>query len=297
MTATHTKKKTVAFYEVFNTDGSTMDVALPWDAVLGQIAGEAVNDRCHMVGNVAHWGKTYPFLDAYHFVLARNREDGVPSLDVVTDEIIDNENDVKRPWVEISVASFIPNSNRFGYVLGSQAAPRPSSMAAWINSHNSFDMPISIGPVISQNVLARLNGAAQAKLLRVKLTRDQIAAAQQANGLYSAGQALTEDFGDVEVELIVRVAGRVDRAHDEERISILDAARGLLTSDFKDAVAELLNFDAQGSYEIDPVNLLHDRLSKKMDVSVTDQEGNSVRIQSAVTAILRAADILQDELG
>lgn len=295
-TNTRLRKKTVAFYEVFNKDGSQLPVELPWEDVLGQLASETVRDRQHMVGNVAHWGKTYPFMDQYHFVLARSREEGVPSFNVVTDEIIDHENDVKQPWVEVSVASFIPGSNRFGYVLGSQAAPRPSSMAAWINSHNIFDIPISIGPVISQNVLARLNGAAQAKLLRLKLSRDQIWAAQQSNGLYSAAQALSEDFGDVDVELIVHVSGRVDRRHDDERVNILHAARGLLASDFKSAVADLLNFDDQGRHEIDSVNLLHDRLTKKMDVSVMDDEGNPIRLQSAVTAILRATDALRDEL-
>lgn len=291
-----TKKKRVSFYEVRDRNGLPFSGPLNWEQALANLARESATSRLHRVFGADHWGKTYPFLNMDHFILARSREEGVPSYNMRTDEIIDNETDSQQPWVEISIASFVPGTNRFGFVLGSQASPRPTSMALWLNEHKFFDEELTIGPVVNQDILNRVNGAAQASLVRMKLNRDQIEAARQSGGLYSAAHIIGEEFGDVEVEMTVKVSGRVTKSHDEERIQILDTVRGVVGSDVKDAVAELINFDENGRYERDMINLLEDRLAKKMKVRVTDAQGNPIRIESAVTAILRAIDHFGEEL-
>lgn len=288
--ATSLKKKTVAFFEVFDSEGRTLAEPLPWDDFLADLHKESTDRREHKLWNTVHWASAYPFEERDHFILARSREDAPSTLDVATGEFIDHENDTQRPWVEISVASFIPSTNKFGYVLGSTASPRTSSMEEWINKHDFFAAPISIGPAINPDVLARLNGAAQVKLLDVKLARGQVGNNSDGHGIFTAARDLSEGYGDVDIEIIVKVAGRVDRQHDTERIGLLDAARGILGHDFKKAVAELLRFDEHGKPESDTINLLHDRLATKMNVSVTDDEGNPIRIQSAITAIYRAID-------
>lgn len=293
--ATSLKKKTVAFYEVFDSEGRTIPEALPWDVFLARLHDEPVGRREHKLWNTVHWASAYPFDERDHFILARSREDAPSTLDVATGEFIDHENDTQRPWVEISVASFIPYTNRFGYVLGSSASPRVSSMEEWINKHEFFDAPISIGPAINPNILARLNGAAQVKLLDVKLARGQVTNNPQDHGIFTAARTLSEGYGDVDIEIVVKVAGQVDRQHDTERIGLLEAARGVLGHDFKKAVAELLHFGENGKPETETVNLLHDRLATKMNVSVTDDEGNPIRIQSAITAIYRAIDKFRAE--
>lgn len=291
-----TRKKRVSFYEVRDRNGIPFSNPLPWDEILATLATEPATSRLHRVFGADHWGKAYPFLEADHFILARSREEGVPSYNVQTDEIIDNETDSQQPWVEISIASFIPRTNKFGFVLGSQASPRPTSMALWLNEHKFLDEELTIGPVVNQNVLNRINAAAQASMVRMKLNRDQIDAARQSGGLFSAARIIGEEFGNVEVELLVKVSGRVTKSHDEERIQILDTVRGVVGSDVQDAVAELINFDQEGRYERASINLLEDRLAKNMDVRVTDAQGNPIRIESAVTAILRAIDHFGGEL-
>lgn len=288
--ATSLKKKTVAFYEVFDSEGRTLPDPLPWDEFLTQLAKESVEKRKHKLWNTIHWASAYAYDDRDHFILARYRQDAPSTLDVATGEFIDHETDTQRPWVELAVASFVPDTNKFGYVLGSSASPRASSMEEWINEHDFFDAPISIGPVINPDVLARLNGAAEVKLLGVKLARGQVAANPQSHGIFTAARTLSENYGDVDIEIVVKVAGQVDRKHNREREGLLDAARGVLGHDFKKAVAELLHFNEQGKAEIETVNLLNDRLAVKMNVSVTDSEGNPIRIQSAIIAIYRAID-------
>lgn len=284
------KKKTVAFFEVFDSEGRALPEALPWDKFLARLHDEKVSQRQHRLWNTVHWASAYPFQEQDHFIIARSREDVPSTLDVSTGEFIDHENDTKRPWVEISVGSFIPSTNKFGYVLGSTASPRVSAMAEWINKHEFFDAPISIGPAINPNVLARLNGAAQVKMLDVKLARGQAISSVQNHGIFTAARDLTEGYGDVDIQIIVKVAGRVDRRHDTEREGLLDATRGMFGHDFKKAVAELLRFDENGKPETEMINLLDDRLAIKMNVSVTDEKGNPIRIQSAITAIYHAID-------
>jgi hypothetical protein len=291
--ATSLKKKTVAFFEVLDSQGRTLPDPLPWDDFLARLEGQSVEKREHKLWNTIHWASAYPYDKRNHFVLARSREDAPSTLDVATGEFIDHENDIQRPWVEISVASFIQGTNKFGYVLGSAASPRPASMEEWINRHEFFNAPISIGPAINPNVLARLNGAAQVKVLDVKLARGQAESNRAGHGIFTAARTLSQDYGDVDIEIIVKVAGQVDRQHDSERVGLLDAARGVLGHDFKKAVVELLHFDDQGKPESEVMNLLNDRLAIKMKVSVTDAEGNPIRIQSAITAIYRAIDKFQ----
>jgi hypothetical protein len=293
--ATSLKKKTVAFFEVFDSEGQPLSAALPWDAFLAELEKQSVEQRQHRLWNTIHWASAYPYQERNHFVLARSREDAPSTLDVATGEFIDHENDIQRPWVEISVASFIEGTNKFGYVLGSSASPRVSSMEEWINKHEIFDSPISIGPAVNPNVLARLNGAAQVKLLSVKLARGEVGNIPQGHGIFTAARSLSEDYGDVDIEIIVKVAGQVTPQYDSEREGLLDAARGLLGHDFKKAVAELLSFDDRGRPETEMVNLLNDRLATKMKVSVTDAEGNPIRIQSAIAAIYRATDKFKAE--
>jgi len=288
--ATSLKRKTVAFFEVFDSEGRPLSNVLPWDDFLDRLEKESIDQRKHKLWNTDYWASAYPYDERNHFVLARSREDAPSTLDVATGEFIDHENDIQRPWVEIAVASFIPDTNRFGYVLGSSASPRISSMAEWINRHDIFDAPISIGAAINTDVLARLNGAAQVKLLEVKLARGQFANNPQSHGIFTAARALSENYGDIDIEITLKVGGRVDKNHDSERTGLLDAARGLLGRDIKGGVAELLRFNDQGKPEGDIVNLLHDRLATKMNVSVTDDKGNPIRIQSAITAIYRAVD-------
>lgn len=293
--ATSTKKKTVAFFEVFDSESRVLPEPLAWDDFLASLHEESVEKRQHKLWNTLHWASAYPHDERDHFIIARSRDEAPSTLNIETGEFIDHENDIQRPWVEIAVASFIPLTNRFGYVLGSQASPRVSAMEEWINEHRFFDAPISIGPAINQNVLARLNGAAQVKLLDVKLARGRVDANTRSHGIVSAARTLSEDYGDIDIQIIINVSGRVDKKHNREREGFLDAARGLVGGDFKKAVAELVHFDDQGQPETEMINLLHDRLATKMKVSVLDEEGNPIRIRSAITAIYRAIDKFKAE--
>ncbi|SFW66632.1 hypothetical protein [Amycolatopsis australiensis] len=294
--ATRQRKKTVQFFEVVNSDGSRIENgSLDWQEILFDLSRQHIRDRRHRIGGIDHWGQIYPYNGDEHFILAKNREDGVSSFDIENEEFIDSETQAGNPYVELTIIKFIPGTNRFGLVLGSGASSRAGTFQIWLNEHRVFAEEISVKPLVSNRVLEKIQGAQQAKLLNVRLERDQAAAVSEANGLYGAVRAITAVHGSVDVELILRVKGQVDSRHDDERISILNTARSVINTQFSKAMVELVQFDQEGKPETETVNFVNDLLSKKMKVSVTDEEGHPVRIPSAIAAIDRAIDDLQSE--
>lgn len=221
--AARTRNKLVAFFEVRTTDGDVPKEPTPWAEHLAELSRESTADRQHLIHGIPHWGQAYTYEETDHLVLARRR-DGVSALDTVTGEIIDNDSDASHPWVEVSVIHFLPGTNRLGFVLGSNASPRVSSLASWINQHHIFEEAITIKPVIANNALAKINGAAEASLLRVTYDSDQLTGIEAADGLYEVSRQLKDDIGRVSVEIAVKVEGgsrRQGREADRERLAAL----------------------------------------------------------------------------
>jgi hypothetical protein len=294
MAIRRSRQKLVAFFEVRDEDGKLIEEPTPWADHLAELSREPADDRKHSISEVDHWGQVYTYHDTDHLVLARLR-DGVSSYNTSTGEIIDSESDIGKPWVEVSVIHFLPGTNRLGFVLGSNASPRVSSLATWINMHRIFEQKITIEPVIAKDVLAKLRGAAEASMLHVVFESSQLEAIHSVSHLYDASRSIKDDIGHISVEMVLKVEGGI-RGRERDRVRLLDAAKGVAGHDFKKAVAKLINYDAQGKPHSEEVNFLKHRLARKMLVNVTDKEGNPVRISSAIEAIYRATERLRNDL-
>ncbi|MEV6693185.1 hypothetical protein AB0M35_17110 [Micromonospora sp. NPDC051196] len=289
------RKKLVSFFEVRDAYGDPLTEIVDWQDVLAEVAAASLKRREQSIKQVIHWAQVYPHDGAYHLVFARARDEAVSSLDRDTGEILDTEADTNKPWVEVSVASFLPETNRFGYVLGTGASPRSSTLAAWLNRFGAFEEEISIGPVLSKDVISKINGAAEASLVRAKFDSHNATTAD-GSSLFGAKHALQDSFGDVEVELVVRVKGRISGRREDERRRVAAAAQDLIGKDFKRAVAQIVNYDDEGNPHREDVDFLNNRITKKKYIDVTDEEGRSVRIKSAVQAINQAADAMKADL-
>lgn len=66
--------------------------------------------------------------------------------------------------------------------------------------------------------------------------------------------------------------------------------------DVTKAAAKLISYDDEGHRHAEEVDFVQHRLTKKMSIAMTDEDGNPVRISSAIEAIRRAAKSLHDEL-
>lgn len=281
----------VAFFEFRDPKGEPIDGLIDWPGLLREIKQESIEARRHVVNGAYHWGQVFTHRGTDHLVLARMR-DGVSSFNTTTGEIFDTESDATTPWVEVSVVHFLPDTNRFGFVLGSNAAPHVSSLYNWMNAHRLFGEQITVAPVLDREVLAKIQGAAAASLVKVSFTPDQLESSQ---GLFGFAKGLRERYGDVEIDLQLKVTRNHGGRHERE--TILNEARSLATSDdFKKAVARLISIDEHGKQHSEDVDFLNHRLAKRMKIQLTDREGKSIRVASALEAIYRAADQLKRDL-
>lgn len=290
-----TRNKQVAFYEVRTEDGEVLKEPTPWAEHLAELARESTADREHLVNGVPHWGQIYTYEETDHLVLARLR-DGVSSLNTTTGTIIDTDSDAGNPWVEISVVHFMSDTNRLGFVLGSNASPRPSSLASWINQHRIFAEDITIEPVIAKDTLAKLQGAAEASMLRVKFTSDQLSQVGSSKGLFGASRRLQSEVGHVSIEMILKIEGGSSKARGDDRTRLLGITRDVVGAEYSKAFAKLLNYDGNGYPRSEDVDFLKQRLAMKSKIAITDRDGKPVRISSAIDAIYRAAEKFKVEL-
>lgn len=295
--ATRARIKTVSFFEVVDENGDELEV-IDWPEVLGDLAQETTADRGHAVGNVMHYGQAYPWNEIDHLVIARVREDVPTSLNVVTGDLIDEQTQTGRPWVEVSVVGFVPDTNKFGFVLGNQAAPRASSVAAWLNEHKIFEDPLDVQPVVSAELLRKLERErVQARLVKLELNSAQLQALDADAGLFSAAQQIGQDFGSgVSVEILIKIEGRTRSAPSETLDALGRAGRSLLGRNLEKALVELVEATADNERDTEMIDLIKQRLSSKQRVRVVDEEGEPIRIPSAITAIHRATDALGDLL-
>lgn len=294
---TRTKKKTVQFFEVVAQDGTRLAQPYPWPEILADLAKQPAADCKHVVAGVDHWGRVYTYEEEDHFILVRLVEEGVSSFDISTESFIDIESNAANPYVELSIAKFLPNSNIFGFVLGSNGSSRVGSMERWINAHKMFQGEVAIVPLVSKRALDKIRAAEEAKLLTVRLDQDHVSSIGTQSGLYSVLKDIEESHGSVDIELTIRAKGRVDEERREERMGIVRTAKSMIRAPFSRAVVELVNYDSKGKPHIEKVDFLNHLLATKMNVSVTDKEGNPVRIPSAISAINKAAEKLRVDLA
>ncbi|MET7669001.1 hypothetical protein [Micromonospora luteifusca] len=284
----------VAFFEVQDEEGRALEAPIDWPAFLSFVFHQDMDARRHRINGVPHWGQVYTYKATDHLILARHRDE-VSSLDISTGEIVDTESDATKPWVEVSVMHFLPDSNRFGFVLGSSAAPRVSSVAHWINEHKVLDQRITIAPVLDRDTMRKVERAEGANLVKVAFESNRIADLPESRGLYEVAQGLKMQYGDVVVELLLRTTK--DHGGPREKSNILSEARHLAdTGMFDKAVAGLSWHDEEGKLQKEQVDFVKHRLAKTMKIRVVDGAGKSIKVASAIEAIYRAADQLKPDL-
>ncbi|GAA3652815.1 hypothetical protein GCM10022237_10910 [Nocardioides ginsengisoli] len=295
--------KTVAFFEVCDENELPM-LATDWQDCLGELLvrqqDKGVTDLRHEISGARNYARIYSHNDSLHLVLAREREEPPSSLDEDSGDILDEETEANRPWVEISVMSFLPDTNIFGLVLGAQGSPRAGALADWINTDGElFDDLISVRPYTADKLVGMLqDGSSEARMVSLRLDSHQIKQGDidPNGGLYSATQRLGRDLDigtEVDVEVILRVRGRSSSASEGTRGYLADLGRALVGRSISGGQVELVDFEPESVTDRELVDLVKHRMATKETVSVMDDEGHQVRIPSAISAISRAADRLQ----
>lgn len=296
--ATKTVEKTVAFFEIRDKDDKPM-AAEDWQKHLRKLkkrqTKKGVQSLRHKIYGLRHYAQAYAHDGTYGLVVARERDEPPSSLDESSGEILDEATQANRPWVEVCVAAFVPGTNIFGFVLGGMSAPRSGVIADWFNADKKlFGEPVSVHPYRDDALVDMLrDGSSEARMVRLVLTPDQIKNQSiEGAGLYSATQNLGRelDLGtEVEVEVVLRIAGRTGTVSEGTRRQIADRARELIGLPVKAAKAEIVELGDGNAVDRDMVDLVKQRMATSQKVSVMDDDGHQVRIPSALNAISRAA--------
>ena len=296
--ATRKKKKKIQFFEFVDEDGSRIPDPLPWEDALSAIWRQDVDARKHSIYGVQHWGQVYTYDDTDHFVLARLREEGVSTFDIARDQIIDQESQAANPYVELSIISILPGTNKFGFVRGSNASSHAVTFGEWLNAHETFSRSVSVAPLVSRRTQEKIARAREVKLLDVRYDpqTSRAAAVADSTGLSTAMNSLVDGHSGADIEITLRQKGRPGQRTAELRHAIANTMRWVAGHPFSKAVADIVEFDDDGTVHQERIDFLNDILARRMTVSVVDEEGNPVRIPSALAAISRAADILREDL-
>lgn len=294
--ATKRAKKTVAFFEVCDEDEDPLE-PVDWQSLLGELDDRRVSHGAtslrHTIHGFRHYAQVYTHLETYHLVIAREREEPPSSLDEGSGEILDEQTNANRPWVEISILSFIPDSNVFGFVLGAMGSPRSSAVADWLNADELFEDSLTVRPYISETLVDLVrDGDSEARLFRMKLSAQQLYEGfDPDSGVYSRSQQFGRelDMGpEVDLEITLTLNGNAKSTAESTRRALGDIARSVIGREMVAGKVEVVDLDSGPRVERELVDLVKHHITTKENVSVMDDEGHQVRVPSAVNAISRA---------
>lgn len=298
----HMKERTVGFYEVVRIkDGEARRIPaqLDWDGVLSDLSQAPVAARTYegesqMVGTIA----TYNMQD--HLLLHRVKDAG-EWLSVVnwdTGDLRELEQSAHEGYVDTSVICFLPFGNIVGIMQGGVSAPSHRALATWLNGIRIFPGDeLQIRPVVAHAEVERLKTASGASRVEVKIMANKMGALQGRRGglartLLVAGDA----YGEISVTMIISVPKKKElKEHREHLLADLEEISDVV-SGAERARARLIYSDPGGPEQTRLVELVEHSITAKKRVPATDEAGNSIRIVSAVDAILSSAIEHEDAL-
>lgn len=209
--------------------------------------------------------------------------------------------------VETTILTFVLGENIFGMIQGSRSSPSHTAVAEWLTSIQFNGKPLLPDPkkfLVAEPVLSRAqkrklkqsDGVSEAS---VRISTSKAEALERAGSKFLPGmlRSLRQEYED---DLIVTVTMRVPRgkAHDDARTKLKAETQKLRkTVGSAEAVtATLVSYDAEERARSEEVNFVAQRITSKTQVPLLGEDGNPIKNESAVRAILRAADGSATEL-
>ncbi|MEU0454233.1 hypothetical protein ABZ322_14685 [Streptomyces sp. NPDC006129] len=295
-------ERTISFFEIVTSAGGEQ-IRVPqmeWDKALSDLATATVQERMvdketTLVGSVA----TARGQD--HLLLHRVKDttEWLSMMDWNTGEWRELEQNASRGFVDTSAICFLPFANVVGLMPGSVSAPTHKGLETWLNELHLFpDTRLAIRPVLSKAEVERLGTAQGASRIEIKIGNHKTSALRERTGRLAKFLRLAhEAYGDINVTMIISVPR--GKGRDEDRQALLDDLRDIapVAPGAADrARARLVFAEADGPERSRLVELTEHHITAKRRVSAVDDEGNSIRILSAVDAILDVAAEHEGEL-
>ncbi|MFE0764579.1 hypothetical protein [Streptomyces smyrnaeus] len=289
------KERTVGFFEIVatkNGQAKRIPAHFDWDRVLSDIAQTHVTDRTfeadsRYVGSIV----TYDMQD--HLLLHRVKDAG-EWLSVVnwdTGSLHELEESAHEGYLDTSVVCFLPFGNVVGIMQGGVSAPSHKALETWLNGMQIFPGDhLQVRPVVAHAEIERLKTASGASRVEVKVIANKMGALQgRHGGLARTLRVAGEAYGEISVTMVISVPRTKElKEHRELLLADLEEISDVVTGAER-ARARLVYSDPSGPERTRLVELVEHSITAKKRVPATDAEGNSIRIMSAVDAILAAA--------
>ncbi|MFK0222972.1 hypothetical protein ACIQWN_32895 [Streptomyces vinaceus] len=181
---------------------------------------------------------------------------------------------------------------------GSVSAPSHKALETWLNGIEMFPgTQLQLRPVVAHSEIEKLKTAVGASRVEVKVMGNKMGALQdRPGGLARLLRVAGEAYGEISVTMVISVPrGKELREHREHLLADLDEISDVVTGAER-ARARLVYSDPSGPEQTRLVELVEHSITAKKRVPATDAEENSIRIVSAVDAILAAAAEHEDAL-
>jgi hypothetical protein len=297
------KERTVAFYEIVasvNGEQSRIE-QLPWEDTLESIAlTKDVNER-RVESDSVLVGNAIIIDEEDHLLLHRVKNAGewLSVLDWSTGEWRELESKATEGYLDTTALCFLPYGNVVGMMQGSTSAPSHKSLQTWLNGLKFFpEMQLIVRPVVSRAEVERLRSARGASKIEIRIGSSKMAALEDRTGrLASFLRRASLDYGDVDVTVIISVPR--GRAHSDDRERLLADLRDLeqVVPDAAERARATLTYAEQSGPEYSRlVELVEHHITAKRRVAAVNEDGESIRILSAVGAILGVAAEHEAEL-
>lgn len=296
------RERTVSFFEIVkNGDGEQIPLPqMDWDAALADIATATLEERrvdktSIIVGSVA----TVHQQDHLLLHRAKDASEWLSVMDWNTGEWQELEQNASRGFLDTSAIVFLPFGNVVGMMQGSVSAPTHKSLETWLDALKLFPgASLAVRPLVSKAEVERLKTARGASRIEIKIGGHKVASLRERNGrLAKFLRTANATYGDVTVTMIISIPR--GKALTEQRQLLLDDLRDIAEiapEATERARAKLVYADVDGPEYSRLVELTEHHITAKRRIPAVDDEGNSIRIMSAVDAILDVAAEHEDEL-
>lgn len=208
--------------------------------------------------------------------------------------------------VETTVIAFLDRGNLVGMIRGSTASPTHTALAEWLD-HITVDgeslappkCSVVAEPALSKGQKKKLKNADGVSSTTLRIAGSKAGVLKQAGlkQLYRSVQSLSEQHGNLFVTIKLSIPR--GKAHVDARRELQETTRKLqkVVGHAESLSATLVHYDAEERQHAEDVNFVAQRITAKTEVPLVDDAGEPIRNASAVRAILRAAEQLDDELA
>ncbi|WP_432049454.1 hypothetical protein [Verrucosispora sp. NA02020] len=301
--ATTMRERTVQFYEIVdlvNADQVRVHQR-NWQSVLLEVGNAKLDERTHttpdqtLVGTV-HGSET----EGDHLLLHKVKREGewLSTMNMETGEWRELELRAAEGYLDTTVIAFLGFGNVIGLMQGSVSAPSHKSLENWINGLQIFTRPILVRALMTRAEVERLAVASGASRIEIRLGAHKAEALSKKDGrLARMLRTAAQDFGDVKITVTISVP-RGGGRDDERRVlrEELSELADVMPDAAEVAKANLVYANAEGGEYVRLSEFVEHHITAKRRVPTVDDQGNSVRILSAVQVIMGASAEHEDEL-